>query len=163
MRCPRCRKEGMQAIEVPSGARLHGCGGCGGHFLDYGELADAAATPLLVEQDGRPGAVDDSVALDCPRCAVALVKHPVPGAAFAVDRCGRCGGTFLDRGELAALATSAFQADLERLFRPPPKVQPQAVKAGLTTEERVVLARAADLAARSPEAAAFLRQKLGIA
>ncbi len=153
----------MQAIEVPSGARLHGCAGCGGHFLDYGELADATSTPALLAADGRTGPVDDSAALDCPRCAISLTKHPVPDAGFAVDRCGRCGGTFLDRGELAALATSSFSADLERLFRPRPKVEAPAAKAGLSTEERVVLARAADLAARSPEAAAFLRKSLGSA
>ena len=162
MRCPRCKGATMSRAPSTGAVAVERCARCGGTFLDFGELAAAAADPAILS--GEP-AKDVPVARDdeagCPRCWIAMRKAEVPGQGFAVDRCGRCGGIFLDRGELAAIAAAQLVDGLEAIFRPAPAgnvVRPEG--SGLTQEDRVVLARAADLARLHPEAAAFLRSKL---
>lgn len=156
------------AAEAASGLRLDRCTSCGGSWLDYGELAPAVQRQ---EPEGpRPEAPADPASDlrtgPCPRCGVTLRQALSPDGAFHVERCPRCGGLFLDRGELAAIAAKRLVDGLERVFAPrpepvtavvPPPGRPEAV---LGHEDRVVLARAVDLAARHPEAADFLRRHL---
>lgn len=168
MDCPKCRTPTLhRTAEAASGLRLDRCSTCEGSWLDYGELAPAAQRqapglpppPLDPANDARTG--------PCPRCAVPLQQTLSPDGTFHVERCTRCGGLFLDRGELAAIAAKHLVDDLERVLatrivpealatKPPPPVD----TAKLSHEDRVLLARAVELAARHPEAAAFLRDHL---
>jgi Zn-finger nucleic acid-binding protein len=165
MNCPKCRTPTLRhEAEAASGLRLDRCSSCGGTWLDYGELGPAAER----EDPSRPPGPDPDLAADlrtgsCPRCGVALQQALSPDGAFHVDRCPRCGGLFLDRGELAAIAARHLVDGLERVLapHPPPAAPPPARRpTGLGPEDRAVLARAADLAARHSEAAAFLRKHL---
>jgi len=45
--------------------------------------------------------------MQCPRCVVRLVQARQAG--IPVDRCPRCGGTWLDRGELARISARQWQ------------------------------------------------------
>lgn len=54
----------------------------------------------------------------CPRCAD--VMHRVERSGVTIDRCSRCGGVFLDRGELQALlrAEAEYHTGAGDLFEP---------------------------------------------
>lgn len=161
MNCPKCRTPTLQLATVgAAGVRLDRCTRCGGTWLDYGELVPVAEDPLL-PLDARSDPSADARSGPCPRCGVELRQAPFPDGQFHVDRCPRCGGVFLDRGELAEIASRHLVDPLERVLSPRPVTPRAAERAeGLGPEDRAVLARAVALAARDPEAAAFLRAHL---
>lgn len=51
----------------------------------------------------------------CPRCGTALVERALHGAT--VDECSRCGGLWLDKGELEHIARREQEGWLGRLLR----------------------------------------------
>jgi Zn-finger nucleic acid-binding protein len=53
----------------------------------------------------------------CPSCSSYLVKYDVGrNLAFTIDRCGKCGGIWLDGNEWAALKQTKLHFDLHRIF-----------------------------------------------
>lgn len=80
------------------------CQGCGGLWLDHGEIRQLAAKP------------DDTLLKVCPKAreegdeAASTVDEPCPACGgkmtlaifdiLTIERCGSCHGIFLDRGEL---------------------------------------------------------------
>lgn len=105
MKCSKCPDQPMQ-LETWPGAEIERCPRCQGIFLDAGELermlgSDETAradgvefTPLSDELDMQEGT--------CHRCQVAMEPFLGP-RNMRLDRCPRCGGTFLDQGELTEL------------------------------------------------------------
>lgn len=110
MKCPVCKTTRLEPGELESGLPARRCGTCGGQFLRLerylawlrrhpadspdGGGAMAAGPPVA---DSGPGKL-------CPACGAFLIRHEVgDGLAFHVDRCGRCGGFWLDAGEWASL------------------------------------------------------------
>ena len=83
------------------------CEGCGR------PLAPARATCLYCGGAPLP-AEDHDAPVDCPRCQQPMERHAED--SVVVDRCGRCGGTWFDRGEL--------EANLARETAPPPAPRP---------------------------------------
>ncbi len=165
MDCPKCRTPTLHLLtRGASGFRLDRCDRCGGTWLDYGELVPAAEDPLLPPESPEPPPDPDADRRSgpCPRCGIALRQALAPEGGFHVDRCPRCGGIFLDRGELTAIAGKHLVDELERVFapRPAPPAAPVPERTGLRLEDRAILARAAELATRFPEAAEFLRRHL---
>jgi uncharacterized protein len=111
--CVKCNsildKATFQGLEVDL------CPGCGGLWLDRGEIARAAKLPaqelahlrsLLTGQPGPPPIPTESVA-PCPVCPGSLAE--VMLGNVHVDYCNKCQGIFLDRGELEA-AVDAVRA-----------------------------------------------------
>jgi Zn-finger nucleic acid-binding protein len=169
LNCPKCRTPTLElATRGAGGLRLDRCTRCGGTWLDYGELAPAAEDPLLSPGPADAPAPEPGADLrtgPCPRCGIPLRQVPFPRGPFHVDGCPRCGGLFLEAGEFAAVASRHLVDDLERVLPQRPVPAPSVPTAPpapppLTHEDRILLARAADLAARHPEAVAFLRAQL---
>ena len=52
---------------------------------------------------------------DCPKCGVALVTKDLHGVE--IDECGRCGGVWLDKGELEAVVTREDEGWASRWIR----------------------------------------------
>ena len=81
------------------------CGTCHGTFFDSGEMFMAAgisADPSTWDRTETGGAVKEG-ALRCPRCESAVMKAQDvthEGKHVEVDRCGKCGGIWLDKDEL---------------------------------------------------------------
>jgi uncharacterized protein len=111
--CVKCNsildKATFQGLEVDL------CPGCGGLWLDRGEIARTAKLPaqelahlrsLLTGQPGPPPIPTESVA-PCPVCPGSLAE--VMLGNVHVDYCNKCQGIFLDRGELEA-AVDAVRA-----------------------------------------------------
>ena len=108
MHCIRCSGEMDKREE--RGVLLDHCRSCNAVWLDGGELealelgvarsrADLEAQ-LEVER-AREGARQVSTIGLCPRCQRALEPRGVNGVE--IDQCRRCGGIFLDHGELPTL------------------------------------------------------------
>jgi len=109
MNCPKCRQEPMRS-ETHSHIAFERCPVCKGIYLDEGDLER-----LVSETDA--GSVDTfayspvSQAMDdvhgyCFRCDQQMTSYVGP-AELRLDKCERCGGTFLDQGELATLQLHA--------------------------------------------------------
>jgi Zn-finger nucleic acid-binding protein len=101
--CPRDRA--LLASNDVQGYRYLSCERCNGHWLPGRALARILSDlGLKVLHHATPPG--QPVALPCPDC-----DGPLQGISVGdsqVDRCGRCGGVWLDAGEVA---------QLRRLFR----------------------------------------------
>ncbi|MCC6215868.1 MAG: zf-TFIIB domain-containing protein [Polyangiaceae bacterium] len=111
--CPRCGV-GLLVGQV-AGATLHGCGRCGGIFVDTAvahRIANAGdpAALALADQAARAAtsAVDVRAPVACPACQAPCGRELVACAGVEVDACP-AHGTWFDRGELQAIAASLAQ------------------------------------------------------
>src|SRR5687767_14277098 len=99
--CPRCK---VNMKETHSqGTFLDDCERCGGVFFDQGEMFAALGTTADPSYWDRPetGGVMREGHLSCPRCKTDMLLQDVKHGAdhVEIDRCGECGGIFLDKGE----------------------------------------------------------------
>ena len=103
MDCPVC-KNAMITLELED-VEIDYCAGCGGIWLDAGELE------LLLGEPGTARDLLDSFKVDsahaegarkCPICDRKMQKIIVDSSvpAMLVDKCGRGDGLWFDKGEL---------------------------------------------------------------
>lgn len=98
--CPKCSSETL--VETPSlgNIPLDVCPGCSGIWFDKEELET-----LLAKSQGG-GAADLSLinpraeGLVCPRCQNKMSHGGLVNPLLLVDKCGSCGGVWLDPREL---------------------------------------------------------------
>lgn len=103
--CPRDKTAMTETIVGE--ASLDVCGKCGGQFFDSGEMFKAfgmKADPSYWDRPETGGVVKDGH-LECPICATHMLIQDV---AFEkdkveIDRCGHCGGIWLDKGEVDSI------------------------------------------------------------
>jgi Zn-finger nucleic acid-binding protein len=110
MRCPACGHE-LNEIKLGSVA-IDVCeAGCGGIWFDANELkkieqeqvhAPDQVVDIHRDPDTKP---DVKCARYCPRCLTDKLETRIPrlGSAIEFDCCPRCGGYWLDHGELETL------------------------------------------------------------
>ncbi len=111
MRCPECQAELSE--ERYEGMRIFACRSCGGEFVGAEELMRIIETreerfdPQLLEElaDREPvyGVPSDSVdrQVICPACENPMgVVNYAGDSEVLVDKCGACGGVWLDHEEL---------------------------------------------------------------
>lgn len=123
MNCPVCRSVILQPGELVSGLSSQRCHECQGNWLNSYELWDwmerqpktgeAAAHPpdFLPQTEEKPGA------RLCPECGRFLSKFRVGiGSGFALDRCGNCGGVWLDGKEWEVLQQHGLHTQFGRFF-----------------------------------------------
>jgi len=103
--CPKCNTV-LEPVEA-SDVQVDVCPGCGGVWLDRGELEKLYGTWGIVEIErastGKHSVPPSSklVDLPCPACEASLVALGVADETVFLDGCPGCGGVWLDRGELA--------------------------------------------------------------
>jgi Zn-finger nucleic acid-binding protein len=100
--CPQ-DKALMQQITAGE-AVLDLCRKCGGQFFDTGEMFAAfgmKADPSYWDRPETGGAVKDGHR-HCPECETHMLVQNVAyaGDAVEIDRCGHCGGIWLDKNEM---------------------------------------------------------------
>jgi hypothetical protein len=120
MNCPACGKQ--LVAKTVGDLTVDACdGGCGGLWFDQLELRkvddqdEATGEALLAVRRDPKTRVDPKAPRNCPKCrAQPMVRHfySVRRAA-EVDECPKCGGYWLDAGELAAIR-SQFKSNEER-------------------------------------------------
>lgn len=115
--CPRDKKVLREA--VLGSATVEICGACAGTFFDAEDLIAAGgvvADPSTWDRAETGGAVKPST-LACPGCAATMDAQDVThdGKHVEVDRCGKCRGIWLDKGELDTLLAigSALESVIE--------------------------------------------------
>ena len=100
-----CPRDGATMDENHMGESiLDVCGKCGGQFFDTGEMFGAfgmKADPSLWDRDETAGAVREGK-IKCPRCNKMMLMQDVKHESdkVEIDRCGHCGGIWLDKGEV---------------------------------------------------------------
>ena len=88
-------------------AVLDVCPKCTGQFFDSGEMFAAfgiKADPSYWDRPETGGAVSESE-LKCPVCETFMLAQDVKYKAdqVEIDRCGKCGGIWLDKGEVETI------------------------------------------------------------
>jgi Zn-finger nucleic acid-binding protein len=139
--CPRDRT--LTTETVMGDAKVDVCGKCRGIFFDSGEMFAAsgiAADPSSWDRPETGGVVKEGT-LRCPRCEHVVMQAQdvtLDDKHVEIDRCGKCGGIWLDDDELDTIvaighamrpildaARASAQAALAEMgpvdFRPPPK------------------------------------------
>ena len=123
MQCPVCKETRMEPDELAENLITHACATCGGHYIkseryfswlkQHGENlpekppGEQASLPV---PDSRPGKL-------CPECGAFLIRHKVGhGIDFHLDRCGRCGGIWLDKNEWQVLKGRNLHDDVHFVF-----------------------------------------------
>jgi Zn-finger nucleic acid-binding protein len=101
----KCPRDKTVLSEQKTGeATLDVCNKCGGQFFDSGEMFKAfgmKADPSYWDREATGGVVTQSE-INCSSCGVFLLKQDVKyeGEHVEIDRCGTCGGIWLDKGEV---------------------------------------------------------------
>src|SRR5688500_17875140 len=124
MICPVCKTTKLVGQELDPGLPSAACPKCGGQWVEstrYWKWLDAQGgkTP---ERAPEPGAVElqvteSSKAKLCPECGRFLTRAKVGhGVAFILDRCGNCGGVWLDANEWQALKARNLHDNLHEIF-----------------------------------------------
>jgi len=104
--CPAC--ETPLSTATLAGVTVDGCDGCGGVWLDAGEIQKLGSWPAALDAVGRrfKGGVLLSLGkIACPACKGPLQPYEfrsLPG--IELDRCASCGGLWLDAGEAQRIA-----------------------------------------------------------
>ena len=107
MKCPRCDEE-LESRESDGPAVVDVCAKCGGAWFQKGELDDMDdSVRTNAERLANRPVESDRGALSCPECASEELTavSPVDGGDLVLDRCDRCGGFWLDPGELELIST----------------------------------------------------------
>ncbi|MCA9671625.1 MAG: protein kinase [Myxococcales bacterium] len=120
--CPRCR-ELLVPTSFAEDIEVDRCLSCRGIWLDFGEAGRLVASSLVgLKSELAPqlpsllGARVGDSGVDCPNCGCELDTFELRAAPDTeVDRCGRCGGMWLDDGELATMQRSAAAQLLREL------------------------------------------------
>jgi Zn-finger nucleic acid-binding protein len=104
--CPRDKRI-LRAATIGE-ASVDVCGKCEGTFFDSEDLIGAAgiaADPSTWDRAETGGGVKPSE-LACPECETTMDAQDVArdGKKVEIDRCGKCRGIWLDKGELDTLA-----------------------------------------------------------
>lgn len=104
MKCPQCINQPLAERMGPKGVLIDLCPSCGGVWLDKGEIYYYVRDPKKLhaafgEAYRRPA---PSRYL-CRRCDVQLLEAKFPDGGPMIDACKKCGGTWFDKGEVAAL------------------------------------------------------------
>ena len=112
MQCPKCPGE-LREIDSSEGITLDFCGACRGLWFDAGEVADYFELAKDVPDLDQASATAKPTDFVCPKCKHTLVELRYSGLhQLVVDRCAKCGGIWLDQGEVPTL--ERLSASLEK-------------------------------------------------
>lgn len=105
--CPRDHSMMKEMVLVKSHTFLDVCEKCGGQFFDAGEMFAAfgiKADPSYWDRPETGGTVKDGGA-GCPRCHAPMLIQDIKYESqhVEIDRCGKCGGIWLDKGEVETI------------------------------------------------------------
>jgi len=119
MICPVCQKE--MKVQDFGGVNIDVCeSGCNGMWFDWLELGkldehNEGLGNALKKALNNPRNNDEGRGqINCPKCNIPMHIHKYESAKeVTVDECYRCGGFFLDSGELKAIREN-FMDETER-------------------------------------------------
>ncbi len=130
MQCPACKTGVLASTELSAGnvsaqnLFARECTHCHGHWIDgeiYLAWVERQGTNLPARQPDDvaeiPTSNEPTKARLCPNCGRFLIRAKVGhGTRFTLDRCGGCGGIWLDANEWQILAARNLHDDLHFVF-----------------------------------------------
>ena len=123
MQCPVCKDKRMEASQLADGLPAHTCTGCAGHYIRGEQYQKwiVAHRENLPEKNPDESAhlpvADSGPGKLCPECGAFLIGHIVGhDVDFRIDRCGRCGGIWLDANEWETLVARNLHDDVHFIF-----------------------------------------------
>lgn len=120
--CPACVRSSLRPSAAEPLLPSRRCADCGGQFVRgehyYRWLDHPDRAPQTEPATGAVGELIDSPkAKICPECGKLMRRCRVGhGAAFSIDRCGACGGMWLDANEWEALARHGLRDRVHFVF-----------------------------------------------
>lgn len=113
--CPACASVRLRETRLGDygSVILDACPRCQGVWVEKGELDRLDGSPWAdVEDHPFHATAGDHRAANCPRCMVVLSPvSPADLPEVIVDRCPKCEGFWLDRGELGRMKDVARRLD----------------------------------------------------
>jgi Zn-finger nucleic acid-binding protein len=121
--CPVCKDATLVDSPLEPELTAAQCTKCGGTYI----AASSYDHWLSRSQVNQPETTDDrTISLDsgessgprfCPECKYVLTKYNVgKGIKFALNKCGHCGGTWLDKNEWEILKSRNLHDDIHLVF-----------------------------------------------
>jgi Zn-finger nucleic acid-binding protein len=125
LKCPVCKDQKLADQPLDDGIVAAVCAGCGGQWIDsarYWKWLESRPQ----ETSNRPGpdakpstlpVIDSAPGKFCPGCGRFLARvKPGYGLEFFLNRCGGCGGIWLDANEWANLRSIGLHDDIHFIF-----------------------------------------------
>ncbi len=119
LKCPKCAGE-LREIDSTERAVLDFCSGCKGLFFDAGEVAYYFELAKDLPDLDSANAQAHPTELQCPKCQGPFEELRYSALdALVVDRCGKCGGIWLDGGEVPRLESlsAKLESPASRMLR----------------------------------------------
>ncbi|MDZ4835674.1 MAG: zf-TFIIB domain-containing protein [Candidatus Melainabacteria bacterium] len=121
--CPVCREATLIKTELEADLSARQCTECGGTYIsanDYDHWLSRSEENLPEKPDqGTISLVSGEAAGPrfCPDCKFVLIKYKIGhGTGFAINKCGNCGGMWLDQNEWQILKARNLHDDLHLVF-----------------------------------------------
>jgi Zn-finger nucleic acid-binding protein len=108
IRCVTCDDTDMVAVKCGPDLEINQCRVCGGIWLDRDELEKLQSLGGFylknIDKENQT-VIQSGKARLCPRCNLNLENMPHPVKKnIMIDRCIKCGGLWLDSGELLKIS-----------------------------------------------------------
>ncbi|MCB9778809.1 MAG: zf-TFIIB domain-containing protein [Alphaproteobacteria bacterium] len=111
MQCPRNHGP-LDRLAFDRRTWVDWCPACGGAFYERGELERALGHAELSDRDIVQGGTQPRAGCTCPGCGEKMTEYTWPTwTDIRLDVCGKCGGRWLDRGELESIKTALDAVD----------------------------------------------------
>lgn len=121
--CPICKENKFSLRELDSNLQANECGKCNGVFIgamQYDQWLSRHGVNLpekAPDKDVTLVTEESHSAKLCPECKYILIKYKVGHeTGFAVNRCGHCGGMWLDKNEWESLKSRNLHDDINLMF-----------------------------------------------
>ena len=122
--CPKCKGETRLkpreavASEQDAEVDIDVCPGCGGVWLDWGELSKISEMKAIIDGASSGAAWKKDLQRGrCPSCEDRPVLGRISIGAFGIERCPTCLGLWFDRGELGPTLSAAQLEKVPRSLR----------------------------------------------
>lgn len=124
MKCPLCKANSLNPIDLETGLPASQCSQCGGIWVEanpYQLWRRMHSQDLPRREDVHfDAAVDVEKLKLCPACGRILRRfHVIANVPLNLDRCASCNGVWLDNGEWQELVASNLHDNLNDFFTAP--------------------------------------------
>ncbi len=124
MRCPVCKEPELATHELEADLRSRDCPRCHGRWVpsyEYSRWREAHPEDLPErapeEAPDTPEVTESGKGKLCPECGRILLPYKVGhGLSFSLDRCGSCGGFWMDANEWEALKARNLHDNVHSVF-----------------------------------------------
>ena len=122
MKCPVCKRADLETKEIEPNLFAETCGNCKGKWITSDNYEQwlkhhGKILPEIPGQGSNMTIPEFELARLCPKDGRILIKYKVGrNIPFKLDRCGNCGGVWLDKDEWEVLKSRNLHDELNQIF-----------------------------------------------